>query len=49
MLLQGWAVRAVEPIPRGTFVCEYVGEVLKDDDAMRNIERFANFFSHLSV
>uniref|UniRef100_A0ACD5ZN75 Uncharacterized protein n=1 Tax=Avena sativa TaxID=4498 RepID=A0ACD5ZN75_AVESA len=35
---KGWAVRAAEPIPRGTFVCEYVGEVVKDDDAMRNVE-----------
>ncbi|XP_047082365.1 histone-lysine N-methyltransferase SUVR5 [Lolium rigidum] len=35
---KGWAVRAAEPIPRGTFVCEYVGEVVKNDDAMRNIE-----------
>uniref|UniRef100_A0ACD5YR58 Uncharacterized protein n=1 Tax=Avena sativa TaxID=4498 RepID=A0ACD5YR58_AVESA len=35
---KGWAVRAAEPIPRGTFVCEYVGEVVKDDDAMGSAE-----------
>jgi len=35
---KGWAVRAAEPIPQGTFVCEYVGEVVKDDDATRNVE-----------
>lgn len=38
---KGWAVRAADPIPRGTFVCEYVGEVVKDDEAMRNTEREA--------
>ncbi|KAG8059673.1 hypothetical protein GUJ93_ZPchr0002g23056 [Zizania palustris] len=40
---KGWAVRAAEPIPQGTFVCEYIGEVLKmkDDEAMRNAEREA--------
>uniref|UniRef100_A0A453PDG4 Uncharacterized protein n=1 Tax=Aegilops tauschii subsp. strangulata TaxID=200361 RepID=A0A453PDG4_AEGTS len=37
-MLQGWAVRATEPIPQGTFVCEYVGEVVKDDETMRNAE-----------
>ncbi|VAI48545.1 unnamed protein product [Triticum turgidum subsp. durum] len=35
---KGWAVRATEPIPQGTFVCEYVGEVVKDDETMRNTE-----------
>jgi hypothetical protein len=41
-MLQGWAVRAAEPIPQGTFVCEYIGEVLKmkDDGAIRHVERF---------
>lgn len=29
-LVQGWGVRAAEAISRGTFVCEYVGEVLND-------------------
>ncbi|XP_006647777.1 histone-lysine N-methyltransferase SUVR5 [Oryza brachyantha] len=40
---RGWAVRAAEPIPQGTFVCEYIGEVLKvkDDGAIRNVEREA--------
>ncbi|KAF0934919.1 hypothetical protein E2562_028912 [Oryza meyeriana var. granulata] len=41
---KGWAVRAAEPIPHGTFVCEYIGEVLKmkDDGGTRNVEREAN-------
>ena len=40
---KGWAVRAAEPIPQGTFVCEYIGEVLKmkDDGAIRHVEREA--------
>nr|XP_039251264.1 histone-lysine N-methyltransferase EHMT1-like [Styela clava] len=29
----GWGVRALEPIPRGSFVCEYIGEVIADGDA----------------
>ena len=42
--MQGWAIRAAEPIPQGTFICEYVGEVLKTDEAMKNAERFAILF-----
>uniref|UniRef100_A0A0D9VK21 Histone-lysine N-methyltransferase n=1 Tax=Leersia perrieri TaxID=77586 RepID=A0A0D9VK21_9ORYZ len=40
---KGWAVRAAEPIPQGTFVCEYIGEVLKmkDDETIRNVQREA--------
>lgn len=30
---KGWGVRAAEAISRGTFVCEYVGEVLNDSEA----------------
>lgn len=26
-------MRAAEPISRGTFVCEYIGEVLNDKEA----------------
>jgi hypothetical protein len=37
--LQGWGVRAGEPIARGTFVCEYVGEVLNDQEANKRGER----------
>ncbi|XP_062222246.1 histone-lysine N-methyltransferase SUVR5-like isoform X2 [Phragmites australis] len=38
---KGWAIRAAEPIPQGTFVCEYIGEVVKGDEATRNAEREA--------
>ncbi|KAL3680164.1 hypothetical protein R1sor_023120 [Riccia sorocarpa] len=37
---KGWAVRAAQQIPRGTFVCEYVGEVLRDQDANKRGERY---------
>ncbi|PIA55585.1 hypothetical protein AQUCO_00700118v1 [Aquilegia coerulea] len=30
---KGWAVRAGETILRGTFVCEYIGEVINDEEA----------------
>lgn len=37
---QGWAVRAREAIPRGTFVCEYVGEVIDEKEANKRQNRF---------
>lgn len=37
---QGWAVRAREAIPRGTFVCEYVGEVIDEKEANKRRNRF---------
>ncbi|NXK91590.1 SETMR methyltransferase, partial [Formicarius rufipectus] len=32
---KGWGVRTLQPIPRGTFVCEYAGEVLGSAEARR--------------
>lgn len=32
---KGFGVRAAEEIPRGTFVCEYVGEILNEDEVER--------------
>ncbi|XP_029908481.1 histone-lysine N-methyltransferase SETMAR [Myripristis murdjan] len=32
---KGWGVRTLEPIPCGTFVCEYAGEVIGFDEAKR--------------
>ncbi|XP_053329006.1 histone-lysine N-methyltransferase EHMT1 [Spea bombifrons] len=29
----GWGVRALQDIPAGTFVCEYVGELISDSEA----------------
>ncbi len=29
----GWGVRAAKSIPRGAFVCEYVGEIISDSEA----------------
>ncbi|XP_042508772.1 histone-lysine N-methyltransferase SUVR5-like isoform X2 [Macadamia integrifolia] len=37
---KGWAVRAAEAISWGTFVCEYIGEVLNDQEANRRGERY---------
>lgn len=37
---QGWTVRAGEAILRGTFVCEYIGEVLEEQEANRRRDRF---------
>jgi len=32
---KGWGVRALEAVPRGTFVCEYAGEVIGLEEARR--------------
>ncbi|KAJ8361133.1 hypothetical protein SKAU_G00176580 [Synaphobranchus kaupii] len=32
---KGWGVRALEPVPRGTFVCEYAGEAIGFQEACR--------------
>lgn len=32
-------MRAAEAIPRGTFVCEYIGEVVNDSEANERGER----------
>ncbi|KAJ8546104.1 hypothetical protein K7X08_018687 [Anisodus acutangulus] len=37
---KGWAVRAREAILRGTFVCEYVGEVLDEEEADKRRNRY---------
>ncbi|CAJ1068690.1 histone-lysine N-methyltransferase EHMT1-like [Xyrichtys novacula] len=29
----GWGVRAMQDIPQGTFVCEYIGEIISDAEA----------------
>ncbi|KAL8231386.1 hypothetical protein R6Q57_001164 [Mikania cordata] len=36
---KGWAVRAGEPIARGTFVCEYVGEVIDKNESNKRRHR----------
>lgn len=30
---KGWGVRTLKDIPRGTFVCEYIGEIISDSEA----------------
>ncbi|TKY70507.1 Histone-lysine N-methyltransferase SUVR5 [Spatholobus suberectus] len=37
---KGWAVRAGEAILRGTFVCEYIGEVLDVQEACDRLKRY---------
>jgi euchromatic histone-lysine N-methyltransferase len=32
---KGWGVRPLKDIPKGTFVCEYVGEIITDFEADR--------------
>uniref|UniRef100_A0A8C6MJP1 SET domain-containing protein n=1 Tax=Nothobranchius furzeri TaxID=105023 RepID=A0A8C6MJP1_NOTFU len=31
----GWGVRAMQDVPQGTFICEYVGEIIRDAEADR--------------
>lgn len=44
---QGWAVRAGEAISCGTFVCEYIGEVMNDLEGDKRRERFKILFTNL--
>ncbi|XP_022775257.1 histone-lysine N-methyltransferase SUVR5-like isoform X2 [Durio zibethinus] len=37
---KGWGVRAGEPILSGTFVCEYVGEILDEQEANNRLTRY---------
>lgn len=37
---KGWGVRACEPIFRGTFVCEFVGEVIDMQEANKRHQRY---------
>lgn len=35
---KGWGVRSWDPIPAGSFICEYTGEVLSDSDSEQEDE-----------
>jgi euchromatic histone-lysine N-methyltransferase len=32
---RGWGVRALQDIQKGTFICEYIGELISDSEADR--------------
>ncbi|KAL6012430.1 hypothetical protein ACLOJK_002919 [Asimina triloba] len=53
IILEGWGVRTVEPISRGTFLCEYVGEVVSDEEANKRKERYESkgfsYFYHMDI
>lgn len=40
ILVQGWGLRAGEAILRGTFICEYVGEVIDEREGGERRDRF---------
>ncbi|XP_077864438.1 histone-lysine N-methyltransferase EHMT1-like [Saccoglossus kowalevskii] len=31
----GWGLRTIKDVPQGTFVCEYIGEIISDEEADR--------------
>ncbi|KAL4638685.1 hypothetical protein ACB092_03G163700 [Castanea dentata] len=37
--LKGWGVRTLSYIPSGSFICEYIGEILHDEEAKRRINK----------
>jgi SET domain-containing protein len=40
---KGWGLQAAEELPRGTFVCEYAGEILTNNELYeRNNQETAN-------
>ena len=40
--VKGWGVRSPDFIPRGSFVCEYIGEYISDDEAESRGIRYDN-------
>ncbi|KAJ4745074.1 hypothetical protein LUZ62_079479 [Rhynchospora pubera] len=41
---RGWGVRSLSSIPSGSFVCEYLGELLKDEEAEKRKHNDAYLF-----
>ncbi|KAG9159334.1 hypothetical protein Leryth_017962 [Lithospermum erythrorhizon] len=40
---KGWAVRALEAVLRGTFICEYVGEIINEQEANERRTRYLKY------
>ena len=36
----GWGVRTMQPITAGTYICEYIGEIIGEDEAQRRARRY---------
>nr|GEX83574.1 probable inactive histone-lysine N-methyltransferase SUVR2 [Tanacetum cinerariifolium] len=43
---KGWGLRTLEDLPKGAFVCEYVGEVLTNAELYERVSRSANKDEH---
>lgn len=43
---KGWGLRTLEDIPKGAFVCEYVGEVLTNAELFDRVSKSANVEEH---
>lgn len=44
----GWGVKTLEKIPKGTFVCEYIGELIPQSEAIRrDVENYKRKISYL--
>lgn len=43
---KGWGVRALEDIPKGAFVCEYVGEILTNTELHERNEQSSGTERH---
>lgn len=47
---KGWGLRSLDELPRGTFVCEYVGEVLTNTEVHnRNMQGIGSKKHHYQV
>lgn len=42
----GWGVKTLEPIKRGTFVADYVGEVITSEEAEERGKKYGSNFAH---
>lgn len=43
---KGWGLRTLEDLPKGAFVCEYVGEVLTNAELYERVSKSSNKDEH---
>ena len=41
LIAKGWGVRSPDFLPKGSFICEYIGEYISDDEAERSLASYS--------
>jgi len=42
---KGWGVRSENAIPSGSFICEYLGEIIEDEEALKKVDNDEYLFN----